>query len=53
MLKGKLIIWSKYRWNIEKCTSSYGHGDVLLAWVKYMVKYIHICIMFLMHDKLI
>ena len=29
-------------------------GDVLLVWVKYMymVKYIHVCIMFLMHDKL-
>ena len=27
-------------------------GDVLLVWVKYMVKYINICIMFLMHDKL-
>ena len=27
-------------------------GDVVLVWVKYMVKYIHICIMFLMHDKL-
>ena len=25
-------------------------GDVLLVWVKYMVKYIHIC-MFLMHDS--
>ena len=26
--------------------------DVLLVWVKYMVKYINICIIFLMHDKL-
>ena len=27
-------------------------GDVLLVWVSYMIKYIHIRIMFLMHDKL-
>ena len=27
------------------------HGDVLLVWVKYMIKYIHICIKVLMHDK--
>ena len=31
---------------------SFGHGVVLLVWVKYVVKYFHICIMFLMHDKL-
>ena len=28
------------------------HSGVLLVWVKYMVKYIHICIKFLIHDKL-
>ena len=27
-------------------------GDAVLVWVKYMVKYIHICVMFLMYDKL-
>ena len=27
-------------------------GDVVLVWVKYMVTYIHICTIFLMHDKL-
>ena len=27
-------------------------GGVLLVWVKYMIKYINICIMFFMHDKL-
>ena len=27
-------------------------GDMVLVWVKYMVKYTHICIIFLMHDKL-
>ena len=30
----------------------FGHGDLLLVWVKYMVKYLHICIMFLMRNKL-
>ena len=27
-------------------------GNVVLVWIKYMVKYMHICIIFLMHDKL-
>ena len=27
-------------------------GDVMFVWVKYMRKYIHICVMFLMHSKL-
>ena len=27
------------------------HGNVLLVRVEYIVKYIHICIGFLMHDK--
>ena len=29
------------------------HGNALLVWVKYMVNYVHICIKFLMHDKLV
>ena len=33
---------------------SFGHGDVLLVWVRYMVKvkYIIYVLFFLMHDKL-
>ena len=61
LMQEALPTWSKKTLNIAYevetdyiFSFSFGHGDVLLVWVIYMVKvkYIHLCIMFLMHDKL-
>ena len=59
LMQVEQVTWSKKPSNIvyESQTDymlrfSFEHSNVFLIWVRYKVKFIHICIIFLIHDKL-